>query len=100
MAAIATDTFTSHTSLANILAPLTTVFVIDDGVTSIRSDTAELDYVTRAVYLGTSGTVKVTTANGQDVVLTNLAAGVWHPLRIRRVFLTGTDDSLNILGGY
>ena len=96
----AVDPFMTYTSLANILAPISRTFIIDDGVTDARSDTAELAIVTRAIYVGTSGTVKVVTAGGDTVVLPNLAAGVWHPLRVKQVYATGTANNLHIIGGY
>lgn len=45
---------------------------------------------TRGLYLGAAGDVKVEMADGTIVMLTALAAGVLHPLRVRRVYSTGT----------
>lgn len=64
----------------------------------IPHDTNQLPYVTRALYIGTAGDVKVTMAGqpgypGADVVFPNVPVGIFS-IRARRVFATGTtaDD--------
>ncbi len=43
----------------------------------------------RALLVGAAGSVKVTFTSGQEDTL-YLAAGVWHPMFVRRVWATGT----------
>ena len=45
------------------------------------------------VYVGTSGNVKVTTAAGDDVTFTNIQSGGVIPVRVKRVWSTGTTAS-------
>lgn len=63
------------------------------------NDSAELDTVTRYIYVGTAGNLKVVMMNGETVTLNNLAAGTPHPLRVRKVFANGTSAT-NIVGLY
>jgi hypothetical protein len=58
--------------------------------------------VTRGLYVGATGDVSVIFAGDADassVVLTGLAAGVWHPIQVRRVLSTGTTAT-SIVAGY
>jgi hypothetical protein len=56
------------------------------------SDSTDLTDVTRAICFGTAGAIKVTTAGGETVVIPSgaLVAGIQHPMRLKRVFSTGT----------
>ena len=62
-------------------------------------NTNDLTYVTRGIYVGASGDLKVDMANGETVIFVDIAAGVIHPLRVKRVYLTGTDAT-GIIGVY
>ena len=53
------------------------------------SDTADLAYVTRALNVASNGTVRVTTKDGDTATVT-VAAGIPFPVRVRRVWSTGT----------
>jgi hypothetical protein len=53
------------------------------------SDTVDLSAVTRAIYVGTAGDLKVTMLGGQTVTFTAAPAG-WHPICATRVFATDT----------
>ena len=53
------------------------------------SDTLNLPFVA-VVYVGVSGTVKVTTANGDVVTFTGALAGTILPVQVLRVWSTGT----------
>lgn len=70
--------------------------VIDDTTPSgdlqlwTLSDTVESPRATRGVYVGTSGNLRVLTDEDQDVIIPSLAAGVIHPLRIKKAFSTST----------
>lgn len=57
------------------------------GVTP--DNTANLNHLTRALYVGTGGDVRVTIADGSTVTFVNMVQG-WHPIRITRVWATGT----------
>ncbi len=52
----------------------------------------------RALYVGVSGDVTITTLSGTNVTIDSLAAGVWHPIMYKKVRSTGTTAT-NILTG-
>ena len=52
------------------------------------SDTQDLPFVTRALYVGTGGHLRVLTLEGQDVTYRNVSGT--KVLRATRVFQTGT----------
>lgn len=56
----------------------------------VPDDTADLGAVTRALYVGQGGDLRVTMVSGQTLVLANMQGGAIYPLRIRRVHATGT----------
>lgn len=53
----------------------------------------------QALYIGTGGTLVVTTADGTDITFTNLPNGSWLPIVAYKVKSTGTTAS-SILGFY
>ena len=53
------------------------------------SDVTDLTTDARALYVGTSGDVRVTTSGGDTVTFRNVPVGVL-PVRIRRVYAVGT----------
>lgn len=53
------------------------------------SDLADLAVFSRALYVGQSGDLRVTTAGGDVVTFTAVPAGIL-PMRVRRVHATGT----------
>lgn len=63
------------------------------------NDSADLSQFTRGLYLGNAGDVKVDTIGGDTVTFTSLSAGVIHPIRVARVYATGTTAT-NIIGVY
>lgn len=69
-----------------------------DGAFDITpSDTENLTQATRGLYVGVSGDVKVDMVNGDTVTYISLAAGIVHPLRVRKVYSTDTSAT-NIIG--
>ncbi len=55
------------------------------------SDTVDLADVTRGVYVGVAGDVKVNMAtSGTSIVFTAVAAGSILPIRVTRILATGT----------
>jgi hypothetical protein len=64
-----------------------------DAVAVTPSDTQDLS-TPAVLYIGNSGStgsVKITTAQGSDVTFTGLIAGTVLPVQARRVWATGTD---------
>lgn len=55
------------------------------------SDTVDLEYIARSLFVGTGGDVTVITAGGQTVTFTNVPDGCLLPVRASRVKSTGTD---------
>ena len=73
------------------------VQMIDPAVEAFEvtpNDAEDLTQVTRGLLVGTEGNVTVTMKSiGSGPVTLFLAAGVVHPLRVKRVFATGTAAS-------
>lgn len=59
---------------------------------ALFSDTVDLVTPTRALYVGVTGNIKVIMEGGQTVTLENVPVCV-IPLRVQRIFSTGTDAS-------
>ena len=53
-------------------------------------DTNELSFVTRGIYIGGAGNLKVTTAGGDTVTFTGVLAGTIIPIQAKLVFSTLT----------
>lgn len=64
-------------------------------------DTNLLDFITRAISIGTAGNLKVKTMDGNDVVIpaNALAIGIQHVMRVQMVYSTGTAAD-EIVGWY
>ena len=56
------------------------------------SDTVDLSETSTSLYVGTAGTLKVSFEDGTTVIYAAIAAGR-HPLRVKRVWATGTSAS-------
>lgn len=54
------------------------------------SDTVELTIVSRGVYVGVTGNVKVTMYGSGTVVFVAVPAGVTLPIRVKQIWSTGT----------
>lgn len=68
------------------------------------SDTANLTMpsgsnYTKGIYVGVAGDLKVRMTNGADITFTNIAAGIFQPISVLRVFSTGTTAT-NIVAVY
>lgn len=57
------------------------------------NDSADLARTTRALYVGQTGNVRVTTSAGDTLTLANMQGGVLYPIRIARILATGTTAS-------
>lgn len=63
------------------------------GFTPSASDTVDLTYVTRSIYIGGAGAIRVTLKDMQTdtyVTYSAIPAGTSLPLRIQRLWSTGT----------
>jgi hypothetical protein len=64
------------------------------------SDTVDLpDGSTEALMVTTEGAYKVTYADG-NIDSPYLAAGIWHPMQVKRVWSTGSVSTAGISAGY
>ncbi len=61
-----------------------------------KSDTVDLTHVSRGLYLGTSGDVAAITLSDETITFTGLAAGICHPLRLKRVLSTNTTATFMV----
>lgn len=78
---------------ANIDSPVENMFAVTP------SDSVDLAYASRGIYVGVSGDVQLKTINDDVITLVGLAAGVWHPIRARRIYSTSTTAT-DIVAGY
>lgn len=76
------DEFESYTT--SLTSPARDADVI------VPNDAADLNAVTRAIYVGSAGDLQVQMASGQTVTFENVLAGVVYPIRAARVLATGT----------
>jgi hypothetical protein len=67
------------------------------GFTIGPSDAQYLPYVTRALYVGNAGNIAVLMFDGSIIVFTNAVAGTILPIRVVKIFNTGTTAS-NLVG--
>jgi hypothetical protein len=57
----------------------------------VPSDTVPLAYLTRAVYVGTAGSLTVVDAGGNTTTFSSVPGGTMLPLRIQQIKATGTS---------
>lgn len=69
---------------------------ITDAAVVTPSDSVDMLHMTRALYVGGAGDIRVTLASGSVVNFAGMAVG-WHPVRAARVHATGTTAT-NITG--
>jgi len=53
-------------------------------------DSNDLAKVARGLYVGTTGDVKITSAGGTTEIIPSVPAGAILPIRVKRLFSTGT----------
>ena len=73
-------------------------YPIQGGFPVTPSDTQPLAQIARGLLVGVAGNVKVAYADGSVDTLPNLVAGVFHPVYVKQVYLTGTTAT-DIHGG-
>lgn len=61
-----------------------------DATPIVPNDNQDLTTISRALYVGSAGDVRVQLVNGSEAVFQSMTPGAFYPLRIRRVFATGT----------
>lgn len=61
-----------------------------DGAAVTPNDNADLVTSSRYVFVGGAGALKVDLVSGNTLTLTGITAGTVLPLRVRRVYATGT----------
>jgi hypothetical protein len=62
-----------------------------DAIEIVPNDGADLQHVTRALYVGGTGNVRVRMASGNTVTFQALAGGIVYPIRAARVLASGTN---------
>lgn len=67
------------------------------GVAIVPSDTDNLDFATRALYIGGTGNVALRLVSGDTITLRGLQGGNLYPLRVAQILDTGTTAT-NIIG--
>jgi hypothetical protein len=70
----------------------------DNAAAVTPSDSTDLAYTSRALYVGGAGNIVATMAGGGDVTFKNLTAGTVLPVRVTRVKSTNTTatDIVNL----
>lgn len=66
------------------------------GVAVTPSDSTDLTNVTRWVYTGTGGDIKVTLRDGTTLIIPGTTAGVMLPIMVSRIWAAGTTVSSGI----
>ena len=65
--------------------------VVSKVVEVTPSDSEDLTNESTGVYVGGTGDIKVDLAGaGTEIVLKGIVAGVWHPLKVKKVYSTDT----------
>jgi hypothetical protein len=63
------------------------------GVAVTPSDTADLPFVPRTIWVGGAGNLAIVNSDGTTVTLQNLYVG-WHDIRTTRILANGTTATL------
>lgn len=64
-----------------------------------KSDTVDLTHITRAIYTGSGGTMKVTMLDNSVVTYVGIPPGTNKQMQIRRLWLTGLTAT-DVIGEY
>ncbi len=81
----ATDNFSRQQTLTG--DPATNAVLITP------SDSVDLTYISRAVYVGTGGNMKVTMQDSGTLLFTGIPSGTTLPIRVSRIWSTTTTAS-------
>ncbi|MGH2538225.1 MAG: spike base protein, RCAP_Rcc01079 family [Candidatus Promineifilaceae bacterium] len=63
------------------------------GAEAVTPSDSAVIVPTRALYVGAAGDLRVELLDGSTVTFSGIAAGVLHPLQVRRVYSTGTTST-------
>jgi hypothetical protein len=77
-----TDTFENH--VRSLTSPP------EFGLAVLPSDTADLPYLSRALYVGAGGDLAIRLQDGTELVMAGVPAGTLLPIRVARVRATQT----------
>lgn len=80
-----TDTFRRHSR--SLTAPP------ENGAEITPADAAPLGFITRAIYVGGAGSLRVEMMGGETITFAGLPAGTMLPIRVQKVFATGTTTT-------
>lgn len=83
----ASDPNYGYSSTQGITGPANLAFAITPG-------TADLPYRTRALWVGTGGTVVIVDTAGTQVTLANVPNGTLLPIRVDKVLAASTASNL------
>jgi hypothetical protein len=92
MSVTAVDRFTAHRSLGQ--NPAEHAFEITPN------DDDDVPYVSRFLYAGGTGDIKLITCSGETVLFKAVPAGTIIPVRARRVLSAGTSANMYLVGLY
>lgn len=94
------EEFVGHAS--SLISPLDDFYIVlDPG--DMGAPLPPVDgkvIISRAVYVGVAGDLEVVTKNGRTVIMKNVAAGVWHAMRISRINSGAGTTATDILVGW
>lgn len=65
----------------------------------VPDDNNDLERPTIALYIGTTGNLKIDLVDGGTVTLMNIVAGAWHPIAVKKIYATDTTCG-EIVGAY
>lgn len=67
-------------------------------IANVTAADADLPYLTVAVAFGTAGTLVVTDSGGTVTTIPSgtLAAGIWHPMNVKRIALASTAANISV----
>lgn len=78
-----TDTFSKHSR--SLTSPP------EEAAAIVPDDAYPLGHVSRAIFVGTGGDLRVRMLKGGVVTLANVPGGAFLPLRVSQVYATGTS---------
>ncbi|AMO44260.1 hypothetical protein vBRpoSV10_207 [Ruegeria phage vB_RpoS-V10] len=71
-----------------------------NGLDVVPDDDNDLAMTSRGLYLDAPGTVRVMLEGGYVTTYESLVVGVHHPIRVKRVYETGTSPDAKIKAVY
>ena len=60
----------------------------------VPNDDNDLPFKCKAIYVGVAGDLAIHNHAGTSVILKDLQAGIWHPMRTSRILDTGTATTV------